>query len=305
MYRSNAPIIQTDLLTKRYPKLTAVDAVSLQVEKGEIYGFLGLNGAGKTTTIKMLLGLIKPSSGKLKLFGQSIHQGSAIWNKVGYLVESASAYPNLSVEENLKLIAKLRGGRKEDIENIIAQLSLDRFRHTKAKHLSMGNKQRLSLAKALMHRPALLLLDEPANGLDPSGIVEVRELLQSLAAKGTTIFVSSHILGEIAKIASRIGIIHEGRLIKEVMSNELEEEVIRRVIVDTGDNEQAAAILRSAGYTVSQKQKLELTDESVIREPERVASLLVEKGSPPRELSHYVEDLEHYFLRTIGKIGKA
>ena len=193
-------IIQTNKLTKRYGDTIAVNSVSIHVKEGEIYGFLGLNGAGKTTTIRLLLGLIKPDSGSCKLFEKEPKQSSDIWNEVGYLIETPHSYPNLSVYENLEVICKLRDiSAKSKINEIIDRLKLDPYKNKKEKNLSSGNKQRLGLAKALIHKPKLLLLDEPINGLDPAGIVEIRELLKELAENHkTTIFLSSHILSEIS-----------------------------------------------------------------------------------------------------------
>ena len=161
-------VLSTQNLTKRYHNLVAVNEVSIHIEEGEIYGFLGLNGAGKTTTIRMLLGMIKPTQGSFQLFGQESPITPDVWNEVGYLVESPHAYPNLSVTENLRVYAKLRGLEKERIAETIDHLGLTRYQNIRAKNLSMGNQQRLGIAKALMHRPKLLILDEPINGLDPA-----------------------------------------------------------------------------------------------------------------------------------------
>lgn len=158
-------VIQTDNLTKKFGDKIAVDNVSINVRAGEIYGFLGLNGAGKTTTIRLLLGLIKPNSGSISLFGQNAKQASHIWRNVGYLVETPYSYPNLTVKENLEVYYHLRGlNNKKLIEEIINILHLDQYIDKKAKYLSLGNYQRLGLAKALMHKPELLILDEPING---------------------------------------------------------------------------------------------------------------------------------------------
>jgi len=211
--------ISTNGLTKRFGDVTAVDNLSLNIRSGEIYGFLGLNGAGKTTSIRMLLGMIKPTSGSVSLFGTGIHPGtSSIWQRVGYMVETPHAYPDLTVRENLELIRRLRRLRDDDaVPIIIEKLGLTPYANRRAKALSLGNAQRLGLAKALIHKPDLLILDEPANALDPAGIVEIRSLLRSLASTdGVTIFVSSHILSEVARLATRVGVIHEGKLVEEI-----------------------------------------------------------------------------------------
>src|SRR5215468_2032232 len=208
--------ISADGLTKHYGAIRAVDSVSLRVGRGEIYAFLGLNGAGKTTTIRMLLGMIRPSAGVAFLLGTPVHADAReLWAQVGYLVETPHAYPELTVRENLEVFRRLRGLRDEHVvERIIERLALTAYADRRAGTLSLGNAQRLGLAKALLHDPALLLLDEPANGLDPAGVVEVRDLLRSLTReKGVTVFMSSHILGEVSRLAGRVGIIHEGRLL--------------------------------------------------------------------------------------------
>jgi len=296
-------IIRTENLTKRYGDITAVDNVSMHVKEGEIYGFLGLNGAGKTTTIRLLLGLIKPDNGNCEIFGNSPEQASGIWNDVGYLIETPHSYPNLSVWENLELFSQLRGlsDKKRSIDRIIEQLQLGEYKDRKEKNLSMGNKQRLGLAKALIHKPKLLLLDEPINGLDPAGIVEIRELLMDLAENhNTTIFLSSHILTEIAKISTRIGIIHNGKLIKEIETSELHRQIIRKVYILTNDNEKACEILLAKGYQVIIKDdRLEAADKEALKKPENISALLAENQVPPKHLSIYEEDLEHYFLRII------
>ncbi len=270
-------VIETERLTKNFGALAAVDEVSLHVQEGEIYGFLGLNGAGKTTVIRMLLGLARPSSGKVFLEGMPILSGrQGPWARVGYLVEMPYSYPELSVFENLLVIARLRNLRgKGPIDQIIEQLQLEPYRHVKARNLSLGNAQRLGLAKALMHRPDILILDEPTNGLDPAGIVEVREMLRAMAKdQGITIFISSHILGEISRLATRIGIIHQGRLIQEIDARELDAVRSKKLLLDPGDRPALVEGLQKLGLKVAQRedQLLEVMQE---------------------------EELESYFLRII------
>ena len=215
--------IATHSLTKRYRDVLAVDSLDLDVRRGEIYGFLGRNGAGKTTTIRMLLGLIRPSGGEVTVLGKRIAPGeTGVFGGIGYLVETATAYPNLTVRENLDIQRRLTGAPTRAVAETIALLRLEPYADRRAGQLSLGNKQRLALARALLHSPELLVLDEPANALDPAGIVEVRELLRSLAdERGVTVFMSSHILAEVAHLADRIGIVHEGRLIEESSRDEL------------------------------------------------------------------------------------
>ena len=216
-------VIATHGLAKRYGDVLAVDSLDLDVRRGEVYGFLGRNGAGKTTTIRMLLGLIRPTAGEVTVLGQRVQVGDQRWlGRVGYLVETATAYPNLTVRENLDIQCRLTGTPRSAVAESIERLRLGPYATKRAGHLSLGNKQRLSLARALLHAPDVLLLDEPANTLDPAGIVEIRQLLRALADNdGVTVFMSSHILAEVAHLADRIGIVHDGRLLEECSRDEL------------------------------------------------------------------------------------
>lgn len=296
-------VIQTNSLSKRFGATLAVNNISVHVKQGEIYGFLGLNGAGKTTLIRMLLGMIKPDSGTISLFGKPITSKSQNRNDIGYLVEMPYSYPNLSVYENLKVIGKLRHlTDKNAIENIIEKLKLTKYKNTPAQTLSLGNQQRLGLAKALIHEPKLLILDEPINGLDPEGIVQVRNLLIELAQKGSTIFLSSHILGEISKLAHRIGIIHEGKLIKELTTDELSNQIIKKILVQTTDNQKALHYLQNSNYSAVQTNtdEIEISSPQAVAHPEHISKLLTECGLPPKQIFLFTEDLEMFFLRTIN-----
>lgn len=296
-------IIRTENLTKRYGKTVAVNRISIHVNAGEIYGFLGLNGAGKTTLIRTLLNMVKPDCGNVFLFGEKLKSDFEHWNEIGYLVETPHAYPNLSVYENLKIFYKLRQLSDPDaIENIMYILKLNEYRDTKAGILSLGNQQRLGLAKALIHSPKLLILDEPVNGLDPRGIVEVREFLLKLAKNGSTIFLSSHLLGEISKLASRIGIIHEGKLIKEVTSKKLLGQVERKLLLQTSNNKKALDCLLDSDYYAFQNREtreIEIRDKKALAHPEKITELLTANNLPPKQIYLFTEDLENYFLRTI------
>lgn len=295
-------IIQTYSLYKHFGDTTAAHDISIHVSQGEIYGFLGLNGAGKTTLIRMLLGMIRPDRGNIQLFGQELHRSFDRWNDVGYLVETPFSYPQLTVVENLRVYYKLRQLNNPGLmEQILNQLKLDKYRNTRAKALSLGNQQRLGLAKALLHRPMLLILDEPTNGLDPEGIVEVRKLLLDLAQNGSTILLSSHILGEISKVANRIGIVHEGTLIQEMTTQELSGRLNRKLLVQTTDNAHALQLLHTAGFSAlaNEEAEIEISSPEATMHPERIAALLVGKGVSLRKLNVFSEDLEMYFLRTI------
>jgi ABC-2 type transport system ATP-binding protein len=298
-------VITTADLTKRYGDRTAVDRLALQVGRGEIYGFLGLNGAGKTTTIRMLLGMVRPTTGSARLFGARVHAGArGLWSRVGYLVETPHAYPDLTVRENLEVIRRLRRiADAQAVERTMAHLALAPYADRRAGTLSLGNAQRLGLAKALLHEPELLILDEPANGLDPAGVVEVRKLLLGLAQdRGVTVFMASHILSEVARLATRIGVLHRGRLIEEIAAEVLERQRRRWLVVDARDRRAARAILTTAGFAVGACHDgvLALTDERAIACPDDVARLLVGAGVPPTRLSVEQEDLETHFLRLVG-----
>lgn len=295
-------VIKTHSLTKRFGSYLATDSISIHVNQGEIYGFLGLNGAGKSTIIRMILGMIKPDHGSVSLFGKPLTSRFDQWNDIGYLVETPYSYPDLSVYENLKVTSRLRHLTQPDaIDRIIEKLKLTKYRNTKASALSLGNQQRLGLARALIHEPRLLILDEPINGLDPEGIVEVRELLKELAAGGATIFLSSHILGEISRLAHRIAIIHEGRLVRELTIEELSGQIIRRILVQTNNNQRAMQCLKDRQYTVevTDHDELAIINPEALQHPEEISQILCDHQLPPRQIFLYTEDLEMYFLRTI------
>ena len=302
--------IQTEGLGKHYGSVAAVDGVSLRVGRGEIYAFLGLNGAGKTTTIRMLLGMVRPTAGEAWVRQVLAHAACGRaggdkkpWQSVGYLVETPHAYPELTVRENLEAVRRLRPGTPaEAVPAIIERLGLGTYAGRRAGTLSLGNVQRLGLAKAMLHNPELLILDEPANGLDPAGIVEIRHYLRELAeARGVTIFLSSHLLGEVARVAHRIGIIHQGRLIEEMDAAELQRSRRSWLVVRTRDVQGGMAVLAGAGYHVRQGDDLlEIADTDAIERPDEVAVKLVQGGHPPTMLSVEQEDLEHYFLRLVG-----
>jgi len=301
-------IIETENLGKRYRDVAAVDGLSLRVAEGEIYAFLGLNGAGKTTTIRMLLGMIKPTQGSATVLGKRIRLGSREpWAGVGYLVEMPHAYPELTVIENLEVARRLHPGiPTKAISEIIERLALEAYAHRRAGVLSQGNAQRLGLAKALLHKPKLILLDEPANGLDPAGIVEIRELLLELTRQeGVTVFMSSHILAEVSRLANRIGIIHEGQLLQEMDVYEMERNRRRRLLVQARDIKIAQQVLSNGGFPgeILPGGILELNQMPAIEHPDDIASQLVRAGTPPTQLVVEEEELEPYFLRLVGANG--
>ena len=302
-------VIQTEDLAKYYGEVHAVDGVNLRIKKGEIYGFLGLNGAGKTTTIRMFLGMIRPTRGEVYLFGRKALPGDKnLWNRVGHLVEIPYSYPELTVLENLEIFRRLRFLKDTGLlKQIMEKLSLDPYKNTKAKNLSLGNAQRLGIAKAMIHRPDLLILDEPTNGLDPAGIVQIREILIDLAMNhGVTIFISSHILEEISRFATRIGIIHEGHMVKESEVDTLDKSRYRALHVKTLNNAKAFEIISKHNFSpiILPEGTIELKGDRAILHPEEISSLLSGQGLPPTEIVLNEENLEHYFLRIIQTNGK-
>jgi ABC-2 type transport system ATP-binding protein len=300
--------IETENLGKRYGDVRAVESLSLQVAEGEIYAFLGLNGAGKTTTIRMLLGMIKPTTGYARVLQTRVRLGSREpWESVGYLVEIPHAYPELTVIENLEVTRRLHPGTpREAVSQIIERMGLEPYADRRSGDLSHGNAQRLGLAKALLHNPKLLLLDEPANGLDPAGIVEIRELLLELTREqGVTVFMSSHILAEVSRLARRIGIIHEGHLLQELNIEELERNRKRRLLLRVREVESAQRALITAGQPaeILQDGTIQLKNAFSIERPDDINRLLVEAGTPPTQLMVEEEELEKYFLRLVGMDG--
>jgi len=300
--------IETENLGKRYGDVAAVDDLHLRVAEGEIYTFLGLNGAGKTTTIRMLLGMIKPTHGSATVLGNRVRLGSREpWAEVGYLVEMPHAYPELTVYENLEVARRLHPGtERKAVNRVIERLGLAQYANRRAGILSQGNAQRLGVAKALLHDPKLLLLDEPANGLDPAGIVEIRALLLELTREqGVTVFMSSHILAEVSKLAKRIGIIHEGRLLQEMDIAGMERNRRRRLLVRAWDIETVQRALSAVGYPgeILPDGTLELNQTAAIESPDNIANLLVRAGTPPTQLLVEEEELEQYFLRLVGSSG--
>jgi ABC-2 type transport system ATP-binding protein len=300
--------IETENLSKNYGDVIAVEGLNLRVAEGEIYAFLGLNGAGKTTTMRLLLGMIKSTHGSASVLGKRVRLGSREpWAEVGYLVEIPHAYPELTVSENLEVARRLHPGTESKaIGQVIERLGLTAYAHRRAGNLSQGNLQRLGLAKALLHHPKLILLDEPANGLDPAGIVEIRTLLQTLTRQeGVTVFMASHILAEVSRLADRIGIIHEGQLLQEMDLVELERNRRRQLLVQAHDLRAARQSLSASGYPgeILAGETIALNQTAAIEHPDEIASLLVQSGNPPTQLLVEEEELEDYFLRLVGSNG--
>jgi ABC-2 type transport system ATP-binding protein len=302
-------LIETHDLGKRYGSITAVEHLELKVAEGEIYAFLGLNGAGKTTTIRLLLGMIKPTTGYANMLQARVRIGRREpWESVGYMVEEPHAYPELTVFENLEVARRLHPRTPpEAIKPIIDRLGLGEYVNRRAGTLSHGNAQRLGLAKALIHNPKLLILDEPANGLDPAGIVEIRRLLLELTQQhGGTVFMSSHILAEVSRLAGRIGIIHRGHLLQEMSADELERNRKRRLLIEARDSETAFRTLVANGEPaeILRNGIVELKDAYSVEHPDEINRMLVNAGTSPSRLLVEEEELEKYFLRLVGMNGK-
>ncbi len=244
-------IIQTTGLARRFGDVVAVDGLALEVPRGSIYGFLGPNGAGKTTTIRMLLGLIRPDAGEVRLFGQSLHQQPmAVLRKVGALVESPSLYPHLTGRENLELTRRLVDGGRAQVDRALCIVKLEEAANRLVKTYSLGMQQRLGLALALLRSPELLILDEPTNGLDPAGILEMRELICGMPDQGVSVFLSSHLLREVEQMATHIGIVQKGRLLFQGATAELHAQVDKHLVLEVDQPQLAKTVLHAAGWRI-------------------------------------------------------
>lgn len=300
-------IIETRNLTKRFGKQTAVNSLDMKIEKGKIYGLLGKNGAGKTTTMCMLLNLSKPTNGEIFFFGKHYKQDPYdVYSKIGSIIETPGFYENLSAFDNLKVFAKLRGDyNKEDIEKALEIVSLTHAKDKKFKNFSLGMKQRLGIAAAIMHNPEILILDEPINGLDPMGIKEIRKLLKDLSeVYGTTILISSHILSEIEAIADVIGVMDGGLLIEEVSMNQLHEKLNKHVKFEVSDIDLACKILEkltlkeNIDFSVNENN-IHLYNHLDLRA--EFNEQFVKSGIKVNEMSICEESLEEYFTQIIDK----
>lgn len=306
----NDYIIETHDLTKKYGSQTSVSHLNIHVKKGHIYGLLGRNGAGKTTTMRMLLGLTAPTSGEVTIFGKPF-QGNEknILPRIGCLIESPGFYPNLTGTENLKIFAELRGLRSPKyIKNALELVNLPYRGKKLFSQYSLGMKQRLAIALAVMHNPELLILDEPINGLDPIGIAEVRDFIRELCdTSGKTILISSHILSEISLLADDVGIIDHGKLLEEESLKELEAKNAKFIHFCVSDAQKAAKIIaatfHSKDFRLTDANNLYLYDMTL--PVERINRSFVESGIEIQEV-HLCEDtLEDYFKKITGGEGIA
>lgn len=292
-------VIETKALCKQYGPHTAVDHVELHVPQGCVYGFIGPNGAGKTTTMKMLLGLIHPTAGRVRLLGQELTEKSRLplLRQIGSLIESPAGYLHLTAQENLEIVADLKGVPHKDIGRVLDIVHLTQDRNRRVGQYSLGMKQRLGIAMALLGSPKLLILDEPTNGLDPAGIQEMRALIRNMpAATGATVLISSHLLGEMEQMVEQVGIIDHGHILFEGPLTELQRHSRGNVTLRLLDPAKAAPILRANGLTAH-------SDSCVVTLPPLQDALLadlVQKlaacGAGVVELTPRTKTLEEIFL---------
>lgn len=303
-------VVETENLSKHFGSQIGVNKVYMHIEKGKIYGMLGRNGAGKTTIMKMIMNLIKPTEGEIKIFGQHCQVNSKqLYSRIGCIIEYPGFYENLTGSENLQIFSRLRGVHKrESIESALKKVGLEEEKRKIFGKYSMGMKQRLGIAAAIMHEPELLILDEPINGLDPIGIHVIRQYLEELCKeKGVTILISSHILSEIEQIADTIGFIEEGKLIEEVDMEELRLRNRQYIELKVDDANNAVLILE-------EKLKInhyDVHENGIIRvyshfeEQSNINKAFVENSIAVSKIMMSEEKLEDYFSKLIGggKIG--
>ena len=292
-------VIETKALCKQYGPHTAVDHVELHVPQGCVYGFIGPNGAGKPTTMKMLLGLIHPTAGRVRLLGQELTEKSRLplLRQTGSLIESPAGYLHLTAQENLEIVADLKGVPHKDIGRVLDIVHLTQDRNRRVGQYSLGMKQRLGISMALLGSPKLLILDEPTNGLDPAGIQEMRALIRNMpAATGATVLISSHLLGEMEQMVEQVGIIDHGHILFEGPLTELQRHSRGNVTLRLLDPAKAAPILRANGLTAH-------SDSCVVTLPPLQDALLadlVQKlaacGAGVVELTPHTKTLEEIFL---------
>ncbi len=301
---STQNLVETHALTKEYGKVRCVNSVSMQVPSGAVYGFLGPNGAGKSTTLKMILGLARPTAGSITLFDAPVNEKNRIrlLKQTGSLIESPSYYGHLTGEENLQIIQTLKGCSEKDIDKVLEIVRLNEARKKLVNHYSLGMKQRLGLAAALLGFPKLLILDEPTNGLDPAGIQEMRNLIRSLPeAYGMTILVSSHLLSEIDQMADHVGIIRKGELVYQGTLESLHAHARAQIALRTGHPATAISLLHQDGIEVEQEDGyllFPLMDDSYVA---HLCRRLVEQNVSLYRIEKREKSLEDIFLSLTGK----
>ena len=297
----NENVVEINNLCKTYKDTKAVAHVNMTIKKGDIYGFIGRNGAGKSTTLKMIVGLIFPTSGQIKLFGESRNKFTD--RRIGSLIENPGLYPNLSAYDNMELKAITLGLKdKEKIIELLNLVKLDYKSKKIVKKFSLGMKQRLAIALALLGNPDLLILDEPINGLDPEGIRQIREVIQYLNEnKKMTIIISSHILGELSKIATRYGIIRDGQMIEEISAKELDQKCRDYLLLKVEQVEKAIPLLENDlgiyDYIVHENNEIRIYDNI---ESSKINLVLTKHNIKINQIYYQKQDLESYFLEKIG-----
>lgn len=298
-------VLQTNGLTKKFKASYALDKVNMSIRKGSIYGFIGQNGAGKSTLIRIAAGLAFPTEGTIELFGAAEERELVRARKrIGSIIESPALFPNMTAAENLEANRILRGiPGKDCVAKTLELVGLQGTGRKKAKNFSLGMKQRLGLAIALLGDPEFLILDEPTNGLDPMGVVEMRELLKRLnQERGITILISSHILSELYLLASHYGIIHHGRLLEQVTAEELKAKCQQYVHIKVDDPDKAATVIQNELGT----SDFEVMPDGAIRlfkhmdRPGKISSVLAAEGLEIEQFMPMGEDLESYFAKRIG-----
>lgn len=302
-------VMETQNLTKRYQDVTVVNQVNLHVPKGKIYGLLGRNGAGKTTIMKMMLQLVRPTKGNILMFGKGYQEQMCdTYQRIGSMIETPGFYMNLTGQENLEILARYRKQlSKNEVKNALAVVGLDQGKKKPFSDYSLGMKQRLGIAAAIMHEPELLILDEPINGLDPIGISEIRQFLCELSrTKGTTILISSHVLNEIEQIADMIGVINQGKLVEEVNMDELHKRKRKYVAFTVSDSLKASKLLENhcGIYDYDIREHMLKVYEPAFNVG-AFNQLLVENQLLVTGINSCEENLEDYFSELIGGGGIA
>jgi ABC-2 type transport system ATP-binding protein len=301
------PVISTDSLVKRFSDVDAVAGIDLRVPRGGVYGFLGPNGAGKTTTIRILLGLVRPTRGSASLFGEPVAPGRAVLDRVGALVERPAFYPYLSATDNLRVFGFSRGMTEPLLASAVPEaldrVGLSEAAKRKAGRFSTGMRQRLGIAAALLGRPELVILDEPANGLDPNGVVDIRNLIRSLAGDGITIFLSSHVLPEVEQLCQRVAILQAGRIVAEgetqVMLQQGERLFVRFDDVETARRARAAIDSYGTAFTADGDTAF-LLEAATARGSDVIRHLGAEQLYPA-EVSLRRQSLERVFIELTGE----
>lgn len=293
-------ILETTSLTKKFGKKTAVDAVEMHVKAGEIYGFIGRNGAGKTTFLKMIANLLHKSNGDIKLFGTT--DVTLARGRIGVLIENPGLYPAMSAYDNIKMKCILLGIKDSDkkIKELLTLVGLEKVAKKNTKNFSLGMKQRLGLAITLVNDPELLLLDEPINGLDPQGIIEIREILLTLQQRGMTIIISSHILEELGKIANRYGVIASGQLIKELTREQLEELSKTAIQVEVDDVAESIRVLKKLHIEHYDHEDTIFRIYDLTVDRAELNSTLIKNGVQVSSIFEQSESVENLFVDMMG-----